>query len=255
MARGGRYSSSSSSRSLYRSRSRNRSRSKVIVRSKSRSRSRSTAGSRSRSRSTARSRHSSRFRSKSRSFTPLYSNSPYELMLSDFPEEIGDEDSESISEGVTFTKEEINKMTRVEIAQELDNAEEERKSFLADEQGGMKRRHAKECEELAKKQKEEVERLHNQLAKNKRKIDDLEKAMQSRLKFPRGPKVPECPVCLEEMIPPTEIFNCRNGHLVCGECKPKVTAGGDRMCITCRSGTYMGRATAVEQMIREMFDN
>jgi len=145
-------------------------------------------------------------------------------------------------------------MTRVEIAQELDNAEEEKKHFLADKQGGMKMRHDKECQELSKKHKEEVESLHNQITENKRKINDLEKAMQSRLEFPRGPKVPECPVCLEEMIPPTEIFSCRNGHLVCGECKPKVTATADSMCTTCRTVKYMGRATAVEQMIREMFD-
>jgi len=145
-------------------------------------------------------------------------------------------------------------MSRVDIAQELDNAEEEKKIFLADKQGGMTRRHAKECEDLAKKHKDEVEGLNKKIAKNKRKINDLEKAMQSRLEFPRGPKVPECPVCLEEMSPPTEIFSCRNGHLVCGECKPKLTANADSMCTTCRTVKYMGRATAVEQMIREMFD-
>ena len=118
----------------------------------------------------------------------------------------------------------------------------------------MKRRHAKECEELAKKQRVEVESLHNQIAKNKRMINDLEKAMQSSLGCPRGPKVPECPVCLEEMNPPTEIFSCPNGHLVCGECNSKVTADADDdVCTTCRTVKYMRRATAAEQMIREMF--
>ena len=40
--------------------------------------------------------------------------------------------------------------------------------------------------------------------------------MQARMSTPAAatPNVPECPVCLEEMNPPTEIFNCRNGHLI-----------------------------------------
>jgi len=58
--------------------------------------------------------------------------------------------------------------------------------------------------------------------------------------------IPECPVCLEEMRPPTQIFNCRNGHLICKKCRPKVNK-----CTHCRV-EYTGRATAVEQMIRDM---
>ena len=61
------------------------------------------------------------------------------------------------------------------------------------------------------------------------------------------PSIPECTVCLEELTPPLRINHCRNGHLICSPCRDKV----DR-CTVCRQ-EYTGRATAVEQMMREMF--
>jgi len=274
MARKGRYSSSSSSSSSI-----TKTKSKFHVRSRSRSRSRYTAGSRSRSRSTPRSRYFSPFsyrRSSTLRVNPFddsddsdennrsedsskntsrfrYSRStPISVNpFNDSAEE--SKKNKSFSEGVTFTKEQMNKMTRVEIAQELDNAEK-KKNRLAGKEGGMKTRHVKESEELAKKQKEEIKSLHEQIGKNQRKINDLEKVMQSRLECPRGPKIPECPACLKEMCSPIEIFSCRNGHLLCGKCKPLVTAIRADMCMTCGTVKYMGRATAMEQMIREMFD-
>ena len=94
------------------------------------------------------------------------------------------------------------------------------------------------------------ESLDEKIGRNKRKLSNLEKAMKSRMKIARIPKPPECPMCLCSMKPTKQIFNCQNGHLICGECRPKVI---DDMCITCRTVKYMGRATAVEQMIREMF--
>ena len=59
---------------------------------------------------------------------------------------------------------------------------------------------------------------------------------------------PECPICLELMLPPTKIFTCSNGHLVCGPCKEKVA-----QCSICMK-PVMGRATAMEQMLRTLFN-
>ena len=39
---------------------------------------------------------------------------------------------------------------------------------------------------------------------------------------PPPPPAPDCPICFESMTPPTRIFQCGNGHLVCGGCKPKL---------------------------------
>ena len=55
---------------------------------------------------------------------------------------------------------------------------------------------------------------------------------------------------MEKRKQTTHIFNCPNGHLVCEECKVKVI---DDVCTACRTVKYMGRAIAVEQMIRDMF--
>merc|ERR1712130_5418 len=57
-------------------------------------------------------------------------------------------------------------------------------------------------------------------------------------------KVPECPVCFEDMAPPVQIFHCVNGHFVCGACKPNV-----RECPTCRN-QMAGRAHGTEEMLK-----
>jgi len=59
--------------------------------------------------------------------------------------------------------------------------------------------------------------------------------------------IPECPVCMEDLKPPRQIYTCGNGHLICSFCRPRVTTG---MC-HCRS-MYCGRATAMEQIIRQI---
>jgi len=64
------------------------------------------------------------------------------------------------------------------------------------------------------------------------------------------PHIPECPVCLEEMIPPTRIFQCRNGHLVCETCK-----SGLKPCICPKCRQEMtGRATDMEDFLRSLHE-
>ena len=62
-------------------------------------------------------------------------------------------------------------------------------------------------------------------------------------------QAPACPVCLESLHPPTRIVQCGSGHLVCLQC----TARLDRFeCPTCRQ-QLAGRATAMEQLLAELF--
>ena len=37
----------------------------------------------------------------------------------------------------------------------------------------------------------------------------------------------ECPICFEDFKPSTKIYQCLNGHLYCGACKPQLT------CLSC----------------------
>ena len=54
---------------------------------------------------------------------------------------------------------------------------------------------------------------------------------------------------LDRMAAPRQIYNCSEGHLVCGDCRPRV-----RRCAVCR-GRYTGRATAMEQHLRALFQS
>lgn len=53
----------------------------------------------------------------------------------------------------------------------------------------------------------------------------------------------ECPVCLDYMMPP--YLQCQSGHLVCGNCRPKLTC-----CPTCR-----GPAPSVRNLVLEKIAN
>ena len=61
---------------------------------------------------------------------------------------------------------------------------------------------------------------------------------------------PECPVCLEMLMPPIRIIQCSNGHLVCEVCqsRPQLSC-----CPTCRE-EFTGRATAMEQHLASLFN-
>ena len=148
-----------------------------------------------------------------------------------------------------------------EIADELDNIQAI-ESVMVTEEEVMEDRHNEEIASLGEKQKLEMEKLkqkHDNIrSANKTERKNLEKKLQGLLKTlthstpsappAPSPDVPECPACMEEMKPPTQLFTCRNGHLICSVCRPRLS-----ICTTCRE-EYTGRATAVEQMLRQMFN-
>ena len=61
---------------------------------------------------------------------------------------------------------------------------------------------------------------------------------------------PECPVCYEPLRPPRRILQCVSGHLTCVECARKVERFD---CPTCKQD-FSGRATAMEQFLRTLFN-
>jgi E3 ubiquitin-protein ligase SIAH1 len=56
----------------------------------------------------------------------------------------------------------------------------------------------------------------------------------------------ECPVCMEYMLPP--YLQCPQGHLVCGNCRPKVNC-----CPTCRGAAPAIRNLAMEKIANNMY--
>merc|ERR1712129_532690 len=128
-------------------------------------------------------------------------------------------------------------------------------------------KHEKQLESLVESHKRKVDSIVDQyaLVNNKYKklrteTEERKESLQSQLqallsppgqpaKPPPHPSslIPLCPVCLENMKPPLQIFTCGNGHLVCSVCRPKVIMDKCH----CQA-MYMGRATAMEQMVRQV---
>lgn len=55
-------------------------------------------------------------------------------------------------------------------------------------------------------------------------------------------RILECPVCKDVPFPP--IFNCNKGHIICSQCKPKLSD-----CPLCKSPLSGARNFAVESII------
>jgi len=155
-----------------------------------------------------------------------------------------------------------------EIAEELDNIKVIG-SILLSEQQSMNQKQEEELEMLQNKQRDERTALndkqkqdnethHGLIMENDARRKELENTLQALLRptndcsnVPQNvstPSIPECPVCLEEMRPPMQIFNCCNGHAICSICRARWAT-----CTNCRE-PYLGRATVLEQMVREMLN-
>jgi len=108
--------------------------------------------------------------------------------------------------------------------------------------------HQKEIDELQAKHAEEKTLFENFCTEKKNQKQILQAELQQRLQAaqpaPPASLIPECPICMESMKPPLQIFTCSNGHLICSICRPKVNMNKCHC-----EALYVGRATAMEQMI------
>ncbi len=57
----------------------------------------------------------------------------------------------------------------------------------------------------------------------------------------------ECLICMDEMMPPRQIWMCQNGHSVGGECRPKVAG-----CPSCQRSLAI-RNIALEKIVMKLF--
>jgi len=66
----------------------------------------------------------------------------------------------------------------------------------------------------------------------------------------------ECPICMEIMAPPSRIWQCKVGHVICEECKERVkrqTASNTSICSICKTAPIIGRNLALERVSRSLF--
>jgi len=145
------------------------------------------------------------------------------------------------------------RLTLAQLAEAIESIEVEEKTFLEGT--------TSEITSLQKTLNEALDKQETGLAELKNRREALRAELHDRtandnheeepVRNIRPPPslIPKCPACYEEMSPPRQIYTCSNGHLICSDCRPNIR---DNMCINrCRS-SYDGRATAVEQMVRQI---
>ena len=106
-----------------------------------------------------------------------------------------------------------------------------------DRQTKRANKYANTLEKMHENQKMEMRNLEQ-----RHRQDRLKAISEMKAQHP----ILECPICLEDMAPPTQIFQCQNGHLVCGTCQPRLST-----CSCCKR-EFMGRAIGMEQFIRSL---
>jgi hypothetical protein len=66
----------------------------------------------------------------------------------------------------------------------------------------------------------------------------------------------ECPICMEVMMPPARIWQCKVGHVICEPCKERVRTqqlSAVVLCPTCKTSPFIGRNLALERISRSLF--
>ena len=124
---------------------------------------------------------------------------------------------------------------------------EDKKAFIE----GRKRQQLRQQQDMAKRLREGDDFIKNIKPRSKSE-NNLERENQ-KIEIMR---LLECRVCFNEMIPPIHIWQCPQGHPVCGTCHHKIPSLHDRNvkpCPTCRQ-EIVGRANTLEK-IAMVFNN
>ena len=136
-----------------------------------------------------------------------------------------------------------------EMKREMDEAEKiflekKRQTNQIQEQLAREIKSVNDVEDLIRNKDEALVRKRKELSENESIINEQREKLQ---KLCGADKIiPECPVCLVTMTSRTKIYTCKNGHEICGTCKPRT-----RACATCRDKKgYICRNIMAERMIR-----
>merc|ERR1719347_1092148 len=160
------------------------------------------------------------------------------------------EKSDTVSDGSNGDLDQGN-LSVTEIARRIVELDEKESKNVEKMEHDHKREENNMMEEYKKNRDETIKKHADQIKKFRSEIEENKLVLGKKLNDLLGRSVdntlPSCPVCYETMKPPVQIFSCRNGHLVCSSCKPRV-----EKCY-CQE-LFMGRAIAMEQMIRKLLD-
>ena len=94
---------------------------------------------------------------------------------------------------------------------------------LVERQETLAQENQDELNNLVKKHKAENADMVEDMLDNEDDEDAKEAEEEDAPKAgPQQPVAPDCPICFEMMTPPTRIFQCGAGHLVCATCRPRL---------------------------------
>jgi len=108
----------------------------------------------------------------------------------------------------------------------------------------------KDLEKVAEEKGEVVEKVdHDQV---KKELKEVKQELESlKRKLPPPTSVLECPICMEEMTPPTKIVQCLKGHKICEPCSQREEV---MFCPGhCKTG-FMGRDLGMEAFVLKITD-
>jgi len=148
---------------------------------------------------------------------------------------------------------------QLKLIQDNEAAEEKELNVLLEkEKEALKEEYDKkiiETEELFKKKIFDMKQTYSiERFKTQEKLEQLTTCLESfsldrYLRASQSVNELECPVCLEEMRPPTKIWQCMDGHPICDTCRrrPQVTS-----CPVCRQ-ELTGRNVLAEKIAHSIF--
>ena len=104
------------------------------------------------------------------------------------------------------------------------------------------------AEDLTELIRNREEKLKADILEEVKNVQKSVKAEILKVKTPAAEFIPECPICLHQMAPPTKIVHCVHGHKLCETCSKKDSV---KSCPTCKTG-FMGRDFGMEAFVREL---
>ena len=144
----------------------------------------------------------------------------------------------TLLEGLEDISEEEQLMLLLEISKE-DAGSETQGHQLSDEE---EEEEYKKAIEVSKKEKEEEETIRAIM----QSLSQSERYNAGSSDNNIASRIPECPVCFERFTGQSQVFQCQQGHFVCGTCGPRA-----HICPTCR-GRMIGRCNGFEQFLQSL---
>ena len=158
------------------------------------------------------------------------------------------EAEEEMSKEVRLRKEKVEKefQDKIEaLAREIKIMEDEKQKKvvqinleLVERQKALSEANHDELNKLAKKHKAENADMVEHILDNEAEVaEEDEEDVEAE---DPAPAAPDCPICYELMSPPTRIFQCGAGHLVCGTCRPRLKVYQEPYFFSKRHHFYSG---------------